>query len=97
MSTDTTNKKVKSMRGDIVDFDLFDIKSQIIDIKASDLAQERSELIRTRRKRASSNAKINDMIAEKILSENKKVEVEIKVEDVGVSTPTNRKIKKNRA
>lgn len=57
------SRKTVSMRGEVVDFDLFAIKAQIADAPVTETIENRERFISLKRKRGTKR-KIEDMLAE---------------------------------
>lgn len=87
------SRKATSMRGEVVDFDLFAIKEQISGAPVTETIQNRERFIELRRRRGTKR-KIQDMIAEQESANvNNGKEAEDTVEEKAV-TETKRKIVK---
>lgn len=61
-------RKVKSIRGEIVDFDLIDIKNKIMNAPTPDTVQQRERFIDKRRRRGS-RKKVDEMLAQQNINE----------------------------
>ena len=68
MSNQPVNRKVRSMRGEIVDFDLFDIKQQMDSAPATEEIKQRERFIDAKRKRGT-RRKLQEMLAQQQVSQ----------------------------
>lgn len=69
MSEEKDKKRVvRSMRGEMVDFDLFDLKKQMANAPITEDIKERERFIDMRRKRGT-RRKIQEMLAQQVTSE----------------------------
>lgn len=62
------SRKAKSIRGEVVDFDLIDIKNQIMTAPTPDTVQQRERFIDKRRRRGS-RKKVDEMLAQQQVNE----------------------------
>ena len=62
------SRKVKSIRGETVDFDLIDIKNKIMNAPTPDTVQQRERFIDKRRRRGS-RKKVDEMLAQQNVNE----------------------------
>lgn len=89
-----SNRKVKSIRGEVVDFDLFAIKQQILTSPKTDSATKRERFIDKKRRRTTRNT-VSELVAQQSKNEAvvreamaKKVDVTPSTEEVTTSTVT---------
>lgn len=69
MSNQPVNRKVRSMRGETVDFDLFDIKAQMDSAPPTEEIKQRERFIDAKRKRGT-RRKLQEMLAQQQVSQN---------------------------
>lgn len=66
--TEKSSRKVKSLRGEIVDFDLFEIKNKILNAPTPDTVAQRERFIDKKRRRGS-RKKVDEMLAKQQANE----------------------------
>lgn len=93
------SRKARSMRGEVVDFDLFAIKEQISGGPVTETIQNRERYIELRRKRGTKR-KLDDMLAQQEASKALQqsapdVSTEIEEAEVAQETPRRKIVKKD--